>query len=158
MWNQCACPCLQLLLPSDLYLWLSSLELVNCLSLFLLFMLQQKTQARSALLQVAENDLSVKLFMAEYNQTDRRAESANRGKGVKRLYIQNEEHTTKRTITQHLPIVGSLQLFDCFAQILTYGLLCTFSGNPLQPSSFSYVTKEGFFSIFILATPHSYSH
>lgn len=62
----------------DLYLGLlSSLELVNFLSLFLLFMLQQKPQARSAFLQAAENYFSVKLFVTEYNKTDRRVEGKN---------------------------------------------------------------------------------
>lgn len=46
--------------PSLGDLWLpSSLELVNCLSLFLLSMLQQKPQARSAHLQATENDFCV---------------------------------------------------------------------------------------------------
>lgn len=48
-------------------------------------MLQEKPQARSALLRAAENDFSVKLFVAEYNKTDRRAEGENGGIEVKRL-------------------------------------------------------------------------
>lgn len=42
-------------------------------------MLQQKPKAWSALLQAAENYFSVKLFMAEYNKADRRAEGENGG-------------------------------------------------------------------------------
>lgn len=42
-------------------------------------MLQQKPQARSAHLQQAENDFCVKLFKADYNETDRRAEGESRG-------------------------------------------------------------------------------
>lgn len=63
----------------------------------------------SALPQAAENDFSIKLFVAECNKTDGRAEGENGGIEVKRLEVQNEEQTTSRTITQHLPTVGSLQ-------------------------------------------------
>lgn len=48
-------------------------------------MLQQKPQARSALLQAAENYFSVKLFVAEYNTTDTRAEGENGGIEAERL-------------------------------------------------------------------------
>lgn len=48
-------------------------------------MLQQKLQVRTALLQAEENDFSVKLIVAEYNKTDRKAEGENRGIEIKRL-------------------------------------------------------------------------
>lgn len=116
VWNQCTCLYLQLLAfwqinalsvtsTSDFFPAYNWLIAFPC---FCVFTLEQKPQARSALLQAAESDFSVKLFVAEYNKTDRKHEGENRGIEVKRVWVQNKERTTSRTITQHLPTVGSL--------------------------------------------------
>lgn len=127
--------------PSLGDLWLpSSLELVNCLSLFLLSMLQQKPQARSAHLQATENDFCVTPCHYELNKAHKRAEGQSGVVEVRRLSSKQRADNCYQGTTQHLPVWVH---YSCWPSPSSpYYSSCSLSGKPLRPLSFPGIIWE----------------